>query len=91
MRADELGLHGDLRSGLLYEVAHKRQENVRLKADLATAQQALIILQHEREELALRTERLEGEVLDAREATVAAEARWTEVDAKATDLQQVSA
>lgn len=34
MRADELSLGGDLRSGLLYEVAHRREEVRRLKEEL---------------------------------------------------------
>ena len=36
MRADELALGGDLRSGLLYEVAHRREEVRRLKEELDT-------------------------------------------------------
>lgn len=38
MRADELALGGDLRSGLLYEVAHRREEVRRLREDGAATE-----------------------------------------------------
>ena len=50
LRADELQLGGDLRSGLLYEVAHRREEVRHLRDESASLQQKLAASDASRED-----------------------------------------
>lgn len=52
LRADELQLGGDLRSGLLYEVAHRREEVRQLRDESASLQQKLASSDASREDAA---------------------------------------
>jgi len=85
LRAEELQLNGDMRSGLLYEVANRREENRRLGAELAAARDRIGALEFEGREAAVRLEaseaaaaaaseqvaRLSGQLEEQRDSTAA--------------------
>lgn len=58
LRAEELSLKGDLKSGLLYEVATRREEVKKLQAELGARIERAATIEFEAREATLRADKL---------------------------------
>lgn len=75
MRADELHLDGDLKSGLLYEVAHRREESRRMEGEAKTAKDAAAAAEFELRETKIALQRAQADIsaLSSRVSTLSGE------------------
>jgi small-conductance mechanosensitive channel len=90
LRAEELQLNGDMRSGLLYEVANRREENRRLGAELAAARDRIGALEFEGREAALRLEAADAAAAAASEQAARLSGQLEEQRDSAAALHAVS-
>lgn len=90
LRAEELQLHGDMRSGLLYEVANRREEARRLGAELSAARDRIAALEFESREATIRAERAEGDAAGAGARAASLDGRVAEMASSLSAMQAVS-
>ena len=91
LRAEELQLNGDMRSGLLYEVASRREENRRLSADASAKSERIAALEFEARELQLRLEKDEADAALAAQRSGELLGRLDSLEQAHAALQEVRA
>jgi hypothetical protein len=90
LRAEELQIKGDVRAGLLYEVARWRDEAKRCAGELLVKSERLAAADFERREAALKIEKAEGDAAALRELLKSTRQSWEEAHGKVESHQRVS-